>query len=128
MNVNKVFLGGRLTRDPELRYTASGTSLCSFGIAVNRVWYDKGSGTKKEETCFVDCTAWAKTAENIAKFFKKGREIFVEGRLKLDEWTDKTSGSRRSKLQVVVDSFDFVGGKRDEEPVAAAQEPKDRPY
>jgi single-strand DNA-binding protein len=127
MNVNKVFLGGRLTRDPELRYTTSGMSICSFGVAVNRTWSDRATGTTKEETCFVDCTAWAKTGEAIAKYLKKGREIFLEGRLKLDQWTTN-DGAKRSKLQVVVDSFQFVGGKRDEEPVSATPAAGEVPY
>lgn len=113
MNFNKVLLAGRLTRDPELRYTSGGTAVCEFGIAVNRTWFDKSTGTRKEETLFADCTAWLKTAETIAKHLRKGREIFVEGRLKLDQWEDRTTGAKRSKHTVTVETFQFVGGPAD---------------
>lgn len=105
-------LGGNITRDVELKNTPSGTPVAQVGLAVNRSWKDP-SGEKKEEVTFVDCEAWGKTAETIAKFFSKGKPIFIEGRLKLDQW--EQDGQKRSKLKVVVDSFQFVGGKADGE-------------
>lgn len=105
---NKVLLMGNLTRDVEVRMLPSGSqSVGNFGLAVNRKWRDAG-GEMREEVTFVDCEAWGKTAENIAKFFTKGRAIFIEGRLKLDTWQDKNDGTNRSKLKIVVESFEFV--------------------
>lgn len=109
-NLNKVLLIGNLTRDVELKSTPSGMQVAQFGLAMNRRW-NTPSGERKEETTFVDCEAWEKKAENIAKFFSKGKPIFVEGRLKLDTWQDKESGQNRSKLKVVVDNFEFVESK-----------------
>jgi single-strand DNA-binding protein len=106
-NLNKVFLMGNLTRDPELRYTPQGTAVGEFGLAINRQW--KGpNGEKKEEVCFVDCQAWARTAEVISEYCKKGSPLFVEGRLKLDSWEGK-DGQKRSRMRVVVDNFQFIG-------------------
>jgi single-strand DNA-binding protein len=115
MNYNMVLLGGNITRDIDLRALPSGGSVAGFGIAVNRKWKDQASGEMREDVTFVDCEAFGKTAENIAKFFAKGKPIFLEGRLKLDTWQDKTDGSKRSKLKVIVDGFEFVGGKPDAE-------------
>lgn len=109
---NKCLLIGNLTRDPELRVTPKGTAICQFGLAINRQFKDEG-GQTRDDTTFVDCEAWAKTGENISKFFTKGKPIFVEGRLKMDSWEDKTSGQKRSKMKVVVEQFQFVGGKND---------------
>src|SRR4029077_12780730 len=109
-NFSKVPLMGNLTRDIELRHTPNNTPVAQLGLAINRRWRD-ANGETKEETTFVDCDAFGKTAENLAKFFSKGRPIFIEGRLKLDTWKDKTDGSNRSKLKVVVDSFEFVDSK-----------------
>ena len=106
-NLNKVFLIGNLTRDPELRYTPQGTAVGEFGIAINRQW--KGpNGEKKEEVCFVDCQAWARGAEIISEYCKKGSSLFVEGRLKLDSWEGK-DGQKRSRMRVVVENFQFLG-------------------
>lgn len=110
MNINEVRLAGRITRDPEMRVTPNGTAICQFGIAVNRKFSDKNGGGDREEVMFADCEAWAKTAETISKHFSKGKEIYVAGRLKTDEWTDKNTNQKRTKLKVVVDSFQFVGG------------------
>jgi len=107
-NYNKVLLMGNITRDIEVRYLpTSNTAVTSIGLAVNRKWRDQ-SGELKEEVTFVDCEAFGKTAENISKFFSKGKPIFIEGRLKLDTWKDKTDGSNRSKLKIVVENFEFV--------------------
>jgi single-strand DNA-binding protein len=110
-NLNKVLLIGRLTRDPESRSTSSGQSVVTFGLAVNRTYVRREGGEKVEETCFVDCEAWAKTGETIARYLRKGRSMFVEGRLKFDSW--EKDGQRRSKLSVVVDNFQFLDGGRD---------------
>lgn len=106
---NKVLLMGNLTRDPELRVTPSGLSICKFSIAVNRVYTVEGE--RKEEVTFIDLDAFGKTAETISKYMSKGRPIFVEGRLKLDQWDDKTTGEKRSRLGVVVDNFQFLGSR-----------------
>jgi single-strand DNA-binding protein len=107
---NKVFLMGNLTRDPQLRYLPnSQTAICEFGIAVNRK-YKTSSGEDREEVLFVDCTAWARRAEVINQYLTKGKPIFVEGHLKLDTWEDKNGGGKRSKISVVVDNFQFIGG------------------
>ena len=106
-NLNKVFLIGNLTRDPELRYTPSGTAVVDFGMAINRKWTSH-SGEKQEEVVFLDLQAWARSAEVISEYCKKGAPLFVEGRLKLDSWEGK-DGQKRSKLRVVVDNFQFIG-------------------
>lgn len=107
MNLNKLMLAGNLTRDPELKYTAKGSAICAFGIAVNREWKTE-TGDKKEEVTFVDVTAFGKQAELIAQYLKKGNPLFLEGRLKLDQWDDKQTGQKRSKLGVVLESFQFL--------------------
>ena len=110
-NYNKVLLMGNITRDIELRHLpTSNTAVANIGLAVNRKWRD-AAGELKEEVTFVDCEAFGKTAENISKFFSKGKPIFLEGRLKLDTWKDKTDGSNRSKLKIVVETFEFVESK-----------------
>ncbi len=110
-NVNKVILIGNLTRDPELRVTPKGTPVCQFGLAVNRQFKDEASGQTREEVTFIDLEAWGKQAETIAKFCTKGRPLYVEGRLKFDQWDDKTSGQKRSKLKVVLENFQFLGSR-----------------
>jgi single-strand DNA-binding protein len=105
-NLNRVLLIGRLTRDPETRSLASGTSVVSFGLAVNRVYNRKETGEKVEETCFVDVEAWGRTGETIARYMRKGRQLFVEGRLRFDSW--ERDGQRRSKLSVVAENFQFI--------------------
>jgi len=106
MNVNKVFLAGNLTRDPELSYTPNQTAVCSFGLAVNRRW--KGSdGQQRDETCFVDCTAFGNLGTNINKYCGRGKPLFVEGRLNFESWTAK-DGTKRSKHKVIVESFQFL--------------------
>lgn len=111
-NFNKVILAGYLTRDPELRYTPKGTAVAKFGIGINRSWTTEG-GEKREEATFVDIDSFGKTAEVIAQNLRKGSPILVEGRLKLDQWEDKQTGAKRSKLGVVLESFSFVGKKED---------------
>jgi len=110
-NFNKVLLMGNLTRDPELRYTPKGTAVATIGVAVNRRWKDE-SGQQREETTFVDVDAFGRQAENIGQYFKKGRPIFIEGRLRYQTWEDKQSGAKRSKLTVTLESFQFVDSQR----------------
>jgi len=105
---NRVILAGNLTRDPQLSYTPNNTPVCEFGMAVNRRWRDP-DGNLKEEVCFVNLTAYARRAETINQYMSKGSPILVEGRLRYSQWTDK-EGQNRSKLDVVVDSFTFLGG------------------
>ena len=109
-NLNRVMLMGNLTRDPEIKYTPKGTAIANFGIAINRVFTPEG-GEKREEVTFIDLEAWGRTAEVIGEYFKKGKPIFIDGRLKLDQWDDKTTGKKMSKLRVVVESFEFLGSR-----------------
>ncbi|HPC62346.1 MAG TPA: single-stranded DNA-binding protein [Verrucomicrobiota bacterium] len=106
---NKVILVGNLTRDPELRYTPKGMAIAKLGLAVNRVWRTE-TGETREEVTFVDVDAFSKQAETIAQYMKKGSPILIEGRLRLDTWDDKQTGQKRSKLGVVVEGFQFLGG------------------
>jgi single-strand DNA-binding protein len=110
MNFNKVIIGGNLTRDPQLKYLPNQTAVCEFGMAINRKW-KSASGEAKEDTTFVDCVSFGKQAEVINQYFSKGKSIFIEGRLKFDTWEDKQSGVKRSKLSVVIESFQFCGGR-----------------
>ncbi len=105
---NKVILVGNLTRDPELRYTPKGTAIAKIGLAVNRVWTNE-AGEKKEEVTFVDVDIFGRTAENVGQYMRKGRPIMIEGRLKLDQWDDKATGAKRSKLGVVAETVQFLG-------------------
>src|SRR6266568_7146041 len=108
---NKVILMGNLTRDPELRYTPKGTAIAKIGLAVNRNWTSE-SGEKKEEVTFVDVDVFGRTAENVGQYMRKGRPILVEGRLKLDQWDDKQTGQKKSRLGVVLENFQFLDSGR----------------
>ena len=108
---------GNLTRDPETRVTPKGTSICQFSLAVNRK-FKKEDGSQGEEVTYVDLEAWSKTAETIQKYCTKGKPLFVEGRLKLDQWEDKETKQKRSKMKVVVENFQFIGSKSDGAPGA----------
>jgi len=110
MNYNKVLVAGRLTRDPEIKYTPKGTALATISLAVNRNWTNE-AGEKKEEVTFVDVEVWGKQAEAIGQYLAKGSPLFIEGRLKLDQWDDKESGQKRSKLKVVCEGFQFISTK-----------------
>ena len=109
-NFNKVILLGNLTRDIELRHTQSNQAVANFSIAVNRQWKDQ-SGQTHEEATFVDCESSGRQAEVMHQYLGKGREVMIEGRLRMDRWQDKQSGANRSKLLVVVESFQFTGGR-----------------
>ena len=105
---NRVILAGNLTRDPQLSYTPSNTPVCEFGLATNRRWKDN-SGTMREDVCFVDLVSYGRSGEVINQYMRKGRSILIEGRLRLQQWTNK-EGQKRSKLDVVVENFTFLGG------------------
>lgn len=119
---NKVILMGNLTRDPQLTYTSSNMPICKFGLAVNRRFKDSQSGEWKEEPTFIDVTIFGARAEPFARYHTKGKPAFIEGSLRLDTWEDKNGGGKRSKLYVVADTWEFVGGGRGEG--APAGEPR----
>lgn len=110
--MNMVVLCGNLTRDPETR-AAGGTTITNFGVAVTER-FKRANGEKSEKTAFVDCKAWGSTGENIGKYFEKGSKILLQGKLDLETWEDKATGAKRSKLAVVVSTFDFVGERKKE--------------
>ena len=111
-NLNKVQLMGNITRDPEVRYTPKGTAVTDISLAINRN-FSGDDGERREETTFVEITFWGRQAEIIGEWMKKGRPIYVEGRLQLDSWEDKTSGQQRSRLKVIGEKFEFLGGRDD---------------
>ena len=108
-NFNKVILAGNLTRDPQVTYLPSGSPVCEFGMAINRKWRPQDGGEMREEVCFVDLRCYGKQAETLKQYMTKGKPLMVEGRLKYDQWEAK-EGGKRSKLYVVVDHFQFIGG------------------
>jgi single-strand DNA-binding protein len=107
---NKVILLGNCTRDPEVKYTPKGTAVAELGLAVNRTYTTDG-GEKREEVTFVDVTMWGRQAEVAGEYLKKGRPVFIEGRLQLDSWDDKQTGQKRSKLRVVCENFQLLGSR-----------------
>lgn len=113
-NLNKVMLIGNLTRDPEVKYTPKGTAIAEIGLAVNRV-YTTPQGEKKEEVTFIDVTLWERLAELAGQYLRKGRPVFIEGRLQLDTWDDKQTGQKRSKLRVRGETMQFLGSRGDGE-------------
>lgn len=106
-SLNKVFLVGNLTRDPELRYTPQGSAVCEFGLAVNRI-FTASDGTQKKDVCFIDVNVWGQQAENCNRYLQKGAQALVEGRLQMDSWEDKGSGAKRSKIRVVAERIQFL--------------------
>ena len=126
-NLNKVFLMGNLTRDVELKKTPSNMSVANVGLAVNRQY--RTNDETREETTFVDCEAWGRTAEVMGQYLRKGRPVFIEGRLKLDQWQDR-DGNNRSKLKVVIDNFQFIdsrGGGGGDAPAQTSAAPQSVP-
>jgi single-strand DNA-binding protein len=123
-NYNKVILLGNLTRDPQLRYLPNSTAVCDFGLAVNRRWRDK-DGNQKEEVCFVDISTFGRQAETLNQYMTKGRSLLVEGHLRLDTWTGQ-DGQKRSKLSVVAENCQFLGG-RGEQPAGGAPQERSAP-
>ncbi len=111
---NRVMLMGNCTRDPEVRYTPKGTAVAELGLAVNRV-YTADNGEKREEVTFIDVTLWGRQAEVAGEFLKKGRPVFIEGRLQMDTWDDKQTGQKRSKLKVVGEGMQLLGSRPDSE-------------
>jgi single-strand DNA-binding protein len=111
-SLNKVFLAGNLTRAPELRYTPGGTAVAQFGVAVNRKFKNR-EGQVQEEATFVDVEVWGRQAETASEYLAKGSPVLIEGRLKLDSWESKQTGEKRSKLRVVGERVQFLGGRRD---------------
>jgi len=110
-SLNKVFLLGNLTRVPELRYTPSGAAVCEFGLAVNRKYVSNNQ--EKDETCFIDVVVWGKQGESCQKYLEKGSAAMIEGRLQFDQWDDRDTGKKRSKLRVVAERVQFIGGRRE---------------
>lgn len=108
-NLNKVFLMGNLTRDPQVSYLPSQTAACELGLAVNRRWTSQ-DGQQKEEVTFVDVVAYGRQAETLGKYLRKGRPIFIEGRLKLDQW-EAQDGTKRSKMRIVLEGFQFIDSR-----------------
>ena len=108
--VNRVILVGNLGRDPEVRFTSGGQAVASLRIATSRSWTDKASGQRKEETEWHEVEVWGKQAEQCGEYLSKGRQVYVEGRLKTDKWQDKQSGQDRYKVKVVAESVRFLGG------------------
>ena len=130
MNYNKTQVGGRLTRDPEVKRTNAGTAVAEISIAVNRKWRDP-SGNVKEEVDFIDVTLWGKTAELAEKYLTKGRSVFIDGRLQLETWDDKTTGQKRSKLKVVGEAMQFINdgkGSAAQAPATTTEEPDEIPF
>lgn len=105
---NKVILVGNMTRDPELRYTPKGLAIAKIGLAVNRTWRNE-AGEQKEEVTFVDVDLFGKLAENVGQYKRKGDPLLIEGRLRLDQWDDKQTGQKRSKLGVIGENVQFLG-------------------
>ncbi len=108
--VNKVMLLGNLTRDPELRYTPQGAAVCEFSLALNRSYTNKQTGQRVDEVSYIDCVAWGRTAETSAEYLKKGRQVFVEGRLTQDRW-ESQEGKKLSKIRVTCEQVTFVGSR-----------------
>ncbi|MDO4508261.1 MAG: single-stranded DNA-binding protein [Candidatus Saccharibacteria bacterium] len=109
---SKAIIAGNLTRDPELRSTPSGASVCGFSVAVNRVYRD-ANGEQKEEVSYIDCTAWGKLGEMIANYAKRGSGVLISGRLSQRSWEDKNGGGKRSRVEIVVEDFNFTGAPRE---------------
>ena len=125
-NLNKVFLIGNLTRDPELRYTPQGTAVAKLGLAVNRRWKDK-AGEQKEEVCFITVVSWDKQAEVCNQYLRKGSPLFVEGRLQFHSWEDKATGQKRSVIEVRAERVQFLGQDRSKGPVQTDENIGDAP-
>lgn len=125
-SINRVFLAGNLTRDPQMKFLAGDKAVCEFGIAINRKF--KGSdGEMKEEATFVEIVAWGRTAELCGQYLTKGSGAFIEGRLTQETWDDKKDGSKRSKTKVTADNVQFMGGKRDGEQVKSREQAEAQP-
>lgn len=109
-SLNKVFIMGNLTRDPELRRTNTGLAICRMALAVNRR-YTTAQGETRDESCFLDVDVWGRTGELCAQNLRKGSAAFVEGRLRMDQWDDKTTGQKRSRLVILAENVQFIGAR-----------------
>jgi single-strand DNA-binding protein len=125
-NFNRVILAGNLTRDPELRYTPKGVAIAKITLAINRTWKTE-TGETKEEVTFVDVDAFGRQAEVVGQYMKKGRPFLVEGRLKLDQWEDKNTHQKQSKLKVVLEGFSFIDSNRGDSSAPAGARPAAAP-
>ena len=122
-SLNKVLLIGNLTRDPDLRYLTGGNSaVCEFGIAINRRFM-QASGQEKDETCFLEIVVWGKQAETCSRFLQKGSTVFIEGRLVYDQWTEKDTQKKRSRVRVTAERVQFLSGRRDDQGGAPGEMP-----
>ena len=121
-NLNRVLLIGNLTRDPEIRYTPKGTAVADIGLAINRVLSTE-EGERREEVTYVDVVLWGRLAEIADQYLKKGRPVFIEGRLQLDSWDDKQTGQKRSRLRVVAENMQLLGSRSDSEAAASPAAP-----
>jgi single-strand DNA-binding protein len=126
MDLNKVQIIGRLTSDPEIRTTPTGKNLCSFGVATGFTWTDQ-SGQKKEQTEFHNVIAWGKLGDIIGQYMKKGRQIYIEGRLQTTSWDDKTSGQKRYKTEIIAENMIMLGSKPGESSSASGPVAVDQP-
>ncbi len=120
-NVNKVILIGNVTRDPEVKFTSKGSAVTDIGLAINRN-YTLDNGEKREETTFVDVELWGRLAEIAGEYAKKGRPIYIEGRLRMDTWDDKASGQKRSRMKVVGENLQLLGARTGGSPGAQSGE------
>ena len=121
---NRVILMGNLTRDPQVRYTPGGKAVTDIGLAINRTWFDKTTQQKREDVTFVEVTLWDRQAEVAGEYLSKGRSVLIEGRLQLDQWDDKETGQKRSKLKVVCENMTMVGGRSPEPSQSGDQNPE----
>ena len=112
-NLNKVMIIGNLTADPEVRTTPRGTSLTELRLAVNRISNGQNDGERREETTFLDVTCWGRTGEIAAQYLSKGRPVFIEGRLQMDSWEDKQTGQKRSRIRIIAENLQLLGGRGD---------------
>ena len=126
-SLNKVFLMGNLTRDPELRYIpGTNSAVCEFGIAVNRRFMQAG-GQEKDETCFVEIVVWGKQAESCSRYLQKGASVLIEGRLVYDQWVERDTQKKRSRLRVTAERVQFTGARRDDGGAPAQDGPDEDP-
>ena len=123
-DMNQVVLIGRVTRDPELRHTPGGVAVAEMSLAVNRTWFDKSSNEKRESVSFVEITLWARTAEVACEYLRKGSQCAITGRLEQQSWDDRETGQKRSKLKVVGESLQLLGGKQERQDSGQAYRPQ----
>lgn len=119
--INKVIIMGRLTRDPELKYTSSSKSICTFSVAMNKK-YKNSAGEDKEEKCFVDVIVWGSVGEACSKYIKKGSNVFIEGKLNMESWDDKNTGAKRTKINVVAENVVFIDGAKGDDSKPSSQQ------